>query len=303
MTRRDLIALLGSTAATWPLGARAQQQERLPRIGVLMNFAADDPVAQTRLTRFLQLLQELGWTNGRNVGIAVRWGVGDAERIRQAASELVALAPDVILANGSPTTGPLLQATRTIPIVFVQVADPIGAGFIQSLAHPGGNATGFSNFEYGTTAKWLELLKEVAPNVSRVAVLRDPTATSGIAQLAAIQTAAASLRLDLVPVALGHVDEIERAVAAFGREPDGGMIVTAGGAASVNRKLLVRLAAQHHLPAVYSDRVFVADGGLIGYGPDRLDQYPRAASYVDRILRGENYSDGHGRYCGSPSTP
>jgi putative ABC transport system substrate-binding protein len=291
LKRREFITLIGGAAAAWPLAARAQQAERMRRIGMLMNFAADDPAAQTRLTRFLQRLQELGWTDGRNLRVDVRWGLGDAERMRQAASELVALAPDVILAVGSPATGPLLQATRTIPIVFVQVADPIGAGFVESLAHPGGNATGFSNFEYGTTAKWLELLKQIAPKVRRVAVLRDPTVASGPAQFAAIQTAAAPLSVELAPITLGHADEIERAIGMFAREPDGGMIITAGGAASVNRKLLVTLAARHRLPAVYSDRVFVTDGGLIGYGPDRLDQYPRAASYVDRILKGERPAD------------
>jgi putative tryptophan/tyrosine transport system substrate-binding protein len=287
MRRRRFITLLGGAAAGWPLAARAQQAERVRRVGVFMNFAPDDPAAQTRLTRFLQRLQELGWTDGRNLHVDVRWGAGDPLRIRQAASELVSLAPDVILSTGSPTTGPLLQATRTLPIVFVQVADPVGAGFIEQLARPGGNATGFSNFEYEMSGKWLELLNQVAPKVRRVAVLRDPTVASGIGQLAAIQTAAASVTVKLVPITLGHADEIERAIGAFAHEPDGGMIVTAGGAGVFHRKLLIQLAARYRLPAVYSDHVFVTDGGLIGYGPDRLDQYPRAATYVARILGGE----------------
>jgi putative tryptophan/tyrosine transport system substrate-binding protein len=288
--RREFITLVGGTAAAWPLAARAQQ-ERVRRVGVFMNFAPDDPAAQTRLTRFLQRLQELGWTEGRNLQVDVRWGAGDALRIRQAAAELVGLAPEVILSTGSPTTGPLLQATSTLPIVFVQVADPVGAGFIEQLAHPGGNATGFSNFEYEMSGKWLELLNQIAPKVRRVAVLRDPSVASGIGQLAAIQTAAASVTVKLAPITLGHADDIDRAVNGFAREPDGGMIVTAGGAGIVHRKLLIQLAAKHRLPAVYPDRVFVADGGLVGYGPDRLDQYPRAATYVDRILRGEKPAD------------
>jgi len=289
--RRRFITLLGGAAVTRPVTARAQQPQRVRRLGVFMNFAPGDPAAQTRLIRFLQQLQELGWTDGRNLHIDVRWGAGDALRIREGAAELVALAPDVILSTGSPTTGPLLQLTRSIPLVFVQVADPVGAGFIEQLAHPGGNATGFSNFEYETSAKWLELVKQIAPKVSRVAVLRDPTVASGIGQLAAIQTAAASVTVNLVPITLGHADEIERTVGVFAHEPDGGMIVTAGGAGVVNRKLLVELAARYRLPAVYADRLFVTDGGLISYGPDRLDQYPRAAIYVDRILRGEKPAD------------
>jgi putative ABC transport system substrate-binding protein len=220
--RREFITLIAGTAATWPVATHAQQHERMRRVGAVMNFTADDPYAQTRLTRFLQKLQELGWSDGRNIRVDVRWGDGDPLRIRQAASELVALTPDVILAVGSPTAGPLLQATRTIPIVFVQVADPIGAGFVESLAHPGGNATGFSNFEYSTTAKWLELLKQIAPNVTRVAVLRDPTVASGPAQLAAIQMAAAPLGVELSPIALGSADEIGRAIAGFARGLDAG---------------------------------------------------------------------------------
>jgi putative ABC transport system substrate-binding protein len=291
MKRREFITLLGGAAVASPLAARAQQRERIRRVGVLMNFTPDDAAAQPRLTRFLQRLQELGWTEGRNLHVDVRWGAGDALGIRQAAAELVALAPDVILATGSPTTGPLLQATRTIPIVFVQVVDPVGAGFIKQLARPGGNATGFSNFEYETSGKWLELLNQIAPKVRRVAVLRDPTVASGVGQLAAIQTAAASVTVKLMPITLAHDQEIEHAIGAFAHEPDGGMIVTAGGAGVAHRKLLLDLAARHRLPAVYPDRVFVADGGLIGYGPDRLDQYPRAASYVDRILKGEKPAD------------
>jgi putative tryptophan/tyrosine transport system substrate-binding protein len=290
MRRREFITLVGSAAAAWPLAARAQQRERMRRIGVLMTYAADDRAAQTRLTVFLQQMQQLGWSEGRNLHSEVRWGE-DAQRIQKAAAELVALAPDVALVAGSPAAGPLLQATRTLPIVFVQVADPVGAGFVQSLSHPGGNATGFSNFEYGTSAKWLDLLKQIAPQLSRVAVLRDPNVASGAGQLGAIQTAAASLGVELSPVNITRPDETERAVAAFAAVPHGGLIVTAGGAARAHHELIIALAARHRLPAIYSDRVFVTAGGLIGYGPDRVDQFRRAAGYVDRILKGEKPAD------------
>jgi putative tryptophan/tyrosine transport system substrate-binding protein len=288
MRRRKFITLLGGAAA-WPLAARAQP-EQMRRIGVLMTYAADDRAAQTRLTIFLQQMQQLGWSEGRNLHSEIRWGA-DAQRIQKAAAELVALAPAVTLVAGSPAAGALLQATRTLPVVFVQVADPVGAGFVQSLSRPGGNATGFSNFEYGTSAKWLDLLKQIAPQLSRVAVLRDPNVASGAGQLGAIQTAAGSLGVELSPVNITRPDEIDRAVAAFAGVPHGGLIVTAGGPARAHHELIIALAARHRLPAIYSDRVFVTAGGLIGYGPDRGDQFRRAAGYVDRILNGEKPAD------------
>ena len=288
--RREFVRLLGGAAAAWPLAARAQQQERMRRVGILMNFAADDPAGQARLTAFLQGLQQVGWTDGRNVHIDIRWGAGAAERIGKFATELVSIAPDVILTSGSPTLGPLLQATRTIPIVFVQVADPVGAGFIESLAHPNGNATGFTNFEYGISAKWLELLKEIAPQTKQAAVLRDPAVASGIGQWSAIQASAPSLGVELTPINTRDAGEIERAITAVARKPNAGLIVTAGGLI-VHRDLIITLAAQHQLPASYSDHTFVAGGGLVSYGPDRIEQYRRAVSYVDRILRGAKPAD------------
>ena len=261
------------------------------RIGVLMGLSADDPEGQARLAAFLQGLQQLGWTDGRNVRIDFRWGAGDADRFRRYAAELVALAPDVILASGSPAVGPLLQATRTVPIVFAPVADPVGAGFVDSLARPGGNATGFMLFEYGIGAKWLELLKEIAPGVTRVAVLRDPAIASGIGQFGAIQAVAPSLGVEVSPVNVRDAGEIERAVAAFARGPNSGLIVTGSALAVVHRDLIITLAARHKLPAVYFERYFVAGGGLLSYGPDFVDQYRRAAGYVDRILKGEKPAD------------
>jgi putative tryptophan/tyrosine transport system substrate-binding protein len=252
---------------------------------------ADDAEGQARLAAFLQGLQQLGWTDGRNVRIDTRWAVGDADRGRKYAAELVALAPDVILAAGTAAVGPLLQATRTVPIVFVIVLDPVGAGFVDSLARPGGNATGFINFEYSIGAKWLELLKEIAPGVTRAAVLRDPAITAGIGQFGAIQSVAPSLGVEVSPVNVRDAGEIERAVAAFARSSNGGLIVTGSALAVVHRDLIITLAARHKLPAVYFLRTFVADGGLISYGPDYLDQFRRAASYVDRILKGEKPAD------------
>jgi putative ABC transport system substrate-binding protein len=290
MRRREFIALLGG-AATWPLVAHAQQPERMRRIGVLLPIATDDPQSPLRIAAFLQGLQQLGWADGRNVRIEYRWGAGDAERIRRYAAELVALAPDVILATGSATLGPLLQATRTVPIVFVIVPDPVGAGFVDSLAHPGGNVTGFLMFEYGISGKWLELLRQIAPDVTRVAVIRDPAITAGIGQFAAIQSVAPSFGVELSPVNVREAGEIERAVSTFARASNGGLILTASALATVHRDLIVTLAARHKLPAVYNERFFVTGGGLISYGPDFVDQYRRAASYVDRILKGEKPAD------------
>jgi putative ABC transport system substrate-binding protein len=289
MRRREFITLTAA-AATWPLAARAQRSGRPRRVGVLMNFAAEDPAGQARLIAFVQGLQHLGWTEGRNVGVDVRWGASDGERIRKSAEELVALAPDAILAVGGPTTGPLLRATRIVPIVFVQVTDPVGAGFVENLAHPGGNATGFINFEYGTASKWLELLKQISPRVAHAAILRDPSTASGPGQLGAIQSVAPALGVELTSINSREPTEIERAIKTFANKPNGGLIVTAGGLV-VHRDLIVTLAARHQLPATYSDRIFVTGGGLIAYGPDRLDQYGRAAGYVDRILKGEKPAD------------
>jgi ABC-type uncharacterized transport system substrate-binding protein len=283
--RRKFLAMLGSAAA-WPLAARAQQPERMRRIGVLMDLASDDPEAQTRGAAFLQGLQQLGWTDGRNLRIDTRWGAGDSERFRKYAAELAALAPEVILCHGSA-----LQASRTVPVVFVAVIDPVGAGFVDSLRRPGGNATGFTFLEYGTSGKWLELLKEIAPRVTRAVVLRDATVPSGIGQFAAIQAVAPSLGVELPPVDLRDAGEIERAITALAPGPNGGLIVTANALAFVHRDLIVTLAARHLLPVIYPGRLFVVSGGLISYSPDRIDQYRRAASYVDRILKGEKPAD------------
>jgi len=289
--RREFIALLGGAAAAWPLAARAQQPERMRRIGVLMPSAADDPEFQARITAFLQGLAQLGWLDGRNVRIDTRWGVADADRIRKYAAELVALAPDVILANSSAAIAPLLQATRTVPIVFTSVADPVGAGYVDSLARPGGNATGFLVWEYSIAAKWLELLKEIAPGVTRAAVLRESAIAAGPSQFAVIQAVAPSLGVELRTIETRDAGEIERAITAFAQGPNGGLIVTGSPAAVFHRGLIVELAARHRLPAVYFQRPFVAVGGLISYGSDPTDQYRRAAGYVDRILKGERPAD------------
>jgi putative ABC transport system substrate-binding protein len=290
LKRRDFITLLGFAAATWPLAARAQQPDRLRRIGVLMPFTANDPEAQARNVVFEQSLQQLGWTVGRDLQIDYRSSGGEAASVRRYAAELVALAPDAILTVGSVTIGPLQQATRTIPIVFVNVADPIGAGFVQSLARPGGNATGFTNFEYSMSGKWVELLKEIAPRVTRAAVLRDPTEAAGIGQFGAIQSVAQSLGVLLTPFSVRDVGEIERGVAAFARSGNGGLIVTAGGT-GFRRDLIIGLASRHKLPAVYPFRYYAKDGGLITYGPDTHDPIRRAAGYIDRILKGEKPAD------------
>jgi putative tryptophan/tyrosine transport system substrate-binding protein len=290
MKRREFITLLGGAAA-WPLAARAQQGERVRRIGVLLNFAADDPLGQARNGVFLQGLQQAGWTIGRNVQIETRWAAADADRLRTYAAELVALAPDVILGTGNAGVAPLLHATRTVPIVFVIVPDPVGAGFVDSLAQPGGNATGFTSFEYGLSAKWLELLKEVAPSVTRAGVLRDPALASGPAQFAAIQSMAPSLGVEVSPVNVRELAEIERAIAAFARSANSGLIVTGSALVAFHRHRIALAAARHKLPAVYPERSYVHDGGLISYGPDFLDQYRRAAGYVDRILKGDKPAD------------
>jgi putative tryptophan/tyrosine transport system substrate-binding protein len=289
MRRRDFITLLGSAAAVWPVATRAQQSERMRRIGVLMNISADDPEAQSRMTAFVQGLQQSGWTDGRNMRIDTRWAAGDADRYHRYAEELLALAPDVILASATPSVQALQQATHTVPIVFANVGDPVGMGLVESVARPGGNTTGFSAFELGFGAKWLELLKEIAPRVTRVAVLRD--LTIGPAQLSAIQAVAPSFGVELSPVGVRDADEIERTIAAFARSSNAGMIVTASTSALIHRRLIVMLAARHNLPAVYSYRYFATTGGLMSYGVNPIDMYRRAASYVDRILRGEKPAD------------
>jgi putative tryptophan/tyrosine transport system substrate-binding protein len=291
LKRRDFITLLGGAASAWPLAARAQQGERMRRIGVLMNFAVDDPEAQSRNAGFLQGLSELGWTVGRNLRIDYRWGAGDTDRHRQYAAELLALAPDVILANSSAALSSLLQATRTVPIVFTTVADPVGAGYVDSLARPGGNATGFLLWDYSIAAKWLELLKEIAPHVTRAMVFRQSAIAAGPGQFGVIQAAAPPLGVDLRVADVRDAREIERAVTTFAQGSNGGLIVTGSPGALSHRTLIVALAARHRLPAVYSSRVFAVDGGLISYGPDSVDQLRRAAGYVDRILKGEKPAD------------
>jgi putative ABC transport system substrate-binding protein len=288
MQRRNFIRLLGGAAVAWPLAARAQQSDRVRRIGVLVAATADDGDYQARIAAFQQGLQQLGWSDGRNVHIDTRWATTKPDDIRRHAAELAALAPDVILAGtGTATVAPLLQATRTVPIVFAVVIDPVGAGFVDSLARPGGNATGFTVFEYGMSGKWLELLKQIAPAVTRAAVLRDPTIASGIGQFAAVQAVAPSLGVDLSAVDVRDAGEIERAVTAFARSSNDGLIVTASALATRHRDLIIALAARLRLPAVYPYRFFVTIGGLISYGPDFVDQYRQAAGYVDRILKGE----------------
>ncbi len=290
MRRRSFIGILGG-AAVWPLAARAQQPERMRRVGVLMSVAADQPDGQDRLTVFRQGLQQLGWIERRNLEMDVRWGAGEPDRIRKHAVELVALAPNVILATGSATVGPLLQVTRTVPVVFVYVPDPVGAGYVSSLVRPGGNATGFTPFEYGTAAKWLELLKQIAPASKRVAVIRDPSIATGLSQFGAMQAVAASLGVELSPIGVRDADEIERGMRAFAPGPDAGLIVTGSALASVHRDLIIKLVARHKLPAVYFERHFVGAGGLVSYGPNILEQYRQAATYVDRILKGESPAD------------
>jgi putative ABC transport system substrate-binding protein len=289
MRRRTFIAGLGAAVAL--LFATRAQSEPMKRVGVLMSAAADDPDVQANGAAFRQGLQQLGWIDGSNVRLETRWGAGNADTIRRQAEELAALVPDVVLASGNAAMEPMLRATRTVPIVFVNVADPVGAGFVESLARPGGNVTGFMQFEYSLSAKWLELLKQIAPNVTRVAVIRDPAITVGIGQFAVIQSVAPSLGMDVVPINVRDVPEIERGLAAFARAPNGGLIVTASALASVHRDQIIALAAQHKLPAVYFRRNYANSGGLISYGIDLVDQNRRAAGYVDRILKGEKPVD------------
>jgi putative ABC transport system substrate-binding protein len=289
LKRREFITLLGGAVA-WPLAARAQQAERMRRVGVLMSTGADDPEGQSRIAAFLDGLQRLGWTDGRNAQIDIRWPKGGTEA-RKYAAELVALGPDVILATGVYAGSMLQQETQTIPMVFVLVADPVGAGFVGSLARPGDNATGFSFSEYGISAKWLELLKQIAPGVTRVAVLRDSADPAGTGQWGAIQSVAPSFGVELTPVSVRDPGEIERGIAQLARSPNGGLIVTAGGPVIVHRSLIISLAAKHQLPAVYFNRMYPAGSGLLSYGPDTIDQYRRATVYVDRILKGEKPAD------------
>jgi putative ABC transport system substrate-binding protein len=290
MRRRAFITLLGGAAVAWPLAARAQQPERMRRIGVFMSTAGEDAESKARIAAFVQELQKLGWSDGRNARIDVRWPAGDVERIRRYAAEFAALAPDVIVATGA-TVATLLQAVRDVPVVFTIISDPVGAGLVDSLAQPGGNVTGFMNFEYSMSAKWLELLKEIAPSVTRAAILRDPAIASGTGQWGAIQAVAPWVGVEAIPVNMRDTGEIERGVAAVARSAKSGLIVTGSALASIHRELIITLAARHKLPAVYYERLFVTAGGLISYGPDMIDLYRRAAGYVDRILKGEKPAD------------
>ena len=292
MKRREFISLLGGVAAAWPLAARAQQGGRMRRVGVLQTLPESDPETQIQVKAFEQVLRKLGWTVGGNLHIDYRSGAAsDVERIRRYAAELVALAPDVIFVVGTANVAPLLRATRTVPIVFAFVADPVGAGFVESLARPGGHVTGFLQFEYGLSTKWLELVKEISPGVARVAVLRDADISAGLGQFGAIQAAAPSLGLEVVAVNMRDAADIERVVTAFARQPKGALVVTGSALAAVHRDLIVALAARHKLPAVYFLRTFVERGGLISYGPSLLDQFRRAADYIDRILKGTKPAD------------
>jgi ABC-type uncharacterized transport system substrate-binding protein len=291
MRRREFIGLIGGAATAWSLAARAQQTGGMRRVGVLMNLSADDPEASDRVTAFAQQLAQFGWTVGRNVRIDYRWGAVDADSSRRYALELSALAPDIFLALGATAVAALKQAVPNVPTVFANLADPVSAGFVDSLAHPGGNATGFVAFEYVISAKWLELLKDIAPQLKRVAVLREAAIASGIGQLAVIQAAASSFGVEVRPIDVRDPDEIERAVTAFARSPDGGLIVTSSTLTAFHRKLIIALAARHRLPAVYGFPYHATSGGLISYGPDTIDPMRRAAGYVDRILRGEKPAD------------
>jgi putative tryptophan/tyrosine transport system substrate-binding protein len=291
MKRRDFITMVGGAAAAWPLWARAQQADPMRRIGVLMPYTANDPQVQARYAAFLQGLQQLGWTVGKNVQIDTRWSGGNEDDTRKYAAELVALAPDVIFTSGSAGLGPARRATRTVPIVFALVPDPVGSGFVDTLARPGGNATGFTPFDYGLGAKWLELLKQIAPNVTRVAILRDPSIAAGLGMWGAMLAVSSLIGVELRPVDMRDPGEIERALTAFAREPNGGLILTGSALAIVHRDLIIALAARHRLPAVYSERYFTAAGGLSSYGSNNVEHYRLAAGYVDRILKGEKPAD------------
>ena len=287
MRRREFITLLGGVAAAWPFAAGAQQSERMRRVGVLMSTPADDKEGQARINAFVQGLRELGWIDGHNMRIDTPWAAGDADRGRQYATELVTLMPDVILASGGSVVGPLLQATRTVPIVFTQTPDPVGAGFVNNLAHPGGNATGFSNLDYNIGGKWLELLKQITPGVKRVAVIRDPATPQGIGQFSAVYAVAPLLGLDVSPINATEPGELERTIPTFANIPNSGMIVTGSTFAIAHRELVIKLSNQNKLPTIYPLRFFVAAGGLMSYGADAIDPHRRAAGYVDRILKGE----------------
>jgi ABC-type uncharacterized transport system substrate-binding protein len=290
VSRRAFITLLGGAAA-WPLAARGQQGEGVRRIGILMSGGKSDPQQRAQHAAFVHALNELGWTAGRNVSIDTLWGSGDAGHLLTDAKTLVALAPDLLLASGGVTMQALLQATRSVPVIFLLVLDPVGAGYVQSLAHPGGNVTGFTNFEYGMSGKWLELVKQIMPDLMRASVLRDPGATSGTAQFAAIQAVAPFLKVDLTPLGLGDVGEIERDIAKFASGTNGGLIVLPGALAVVHRELIITLAARHRLPAIYPYRYFITSGGLMSYGPNPTDPFRQAAGYADRILKGEKPAD------------
>ena len=291
MRRREFLGVLGGAAAAWPLVAHAQPTERMRRIGIFTPLVAGEPEAKIRIAAFLHGLEQLGWTVGRNLQIDYRWGGGNVEAIRKYSAELAALAPDAILATGSSTVGPLLQATRSVPIVFVVVPDPVGAGFVDSLARPGGNATGFIQFEYGISGKWLELLKEIAPNLTRVAILRDAAITAGTGQWGAVQSVAPALRLEIQPINLRNATDIQRDIETFARLPNGGMIVTGSALSVLHRALFIELATRHKLPTIYFEQFFAKNGGLMSYGPNLVNQYRQAATYVDRILKGEQASN------------